>query len=79
MCVNDCNCMMLDEYLKRDDQVIVSIGSTEQHCYLSLGTDVTAKRVSQFTGVNCNTPSRQGLRHGGESEICVPYGTPLGG
>jgi creatinine amidohydrolase len=45
--VHDCNWMMIEEYLKHDDRVVVPIGSTEQHGYLSLGTDaILAERVS---------------------------------
>ena len=47
MRVHDCNWMMLEEYLKHDDRVVLPIGSTEQHGYLSLGTDaILAERVS---------------------------------
>ncbi|MTD52997.1 hypothetical protein GKO32_03255 [Amycolatopsis sp. RM579] len=31
--------MRLEEYLGRDDRVVVPLGSTEQHACLSLGTD----------------------------------------
>jgi creatinine amidohydrolase len=41
------NWMHLEEYLKGDDRVVLPLGSTEQHGYLSLGTDnVLAERVS---------------------------------
>ena len=47
MRVHDCNWMMLEEYLKHDDRVVLPIGSTEQHGYLSVGTDaILAERVS---------------------------------
>ncbi len=47
MRVNDCNWMMLERYLEHDDRVVLPIGSTEQHGYLSLGTDaILAERVS---------------------------------
>jgi creatinine amidohydrolase len=47
MRVNDCNWMMLEEYLERDDRVVLPVGSTEQHGYLSVGTDaILAERVS---------------------------------
>ena len=47
MRVNDCNWMMLEEYLEHDDRVVLPIGSTEQHGYLSVGTDaILAERVS---------------------------------
>jgi creatinine amidohydrolase len=39
--------MQLEEYLERDDRVVLPLGSTEQHAYLSLETDnILAERVS---------------------------------
>jgi creatinine amidohydrolase len=39
--------MQLEDYLQRDDRIVLPIGSTEQHAYLSLGTDcILAERVS---------------------------------
>jgi creatinine amidohydrolase len=35
----DANWMQIEEYLQRDDRVLVPLGSTEQHGYLSLGVD----------------------------------------
>jgi creatinine amidohydrolase len=35
----DANWMQIEEYLRRDDRVLVPLGSTEQHGYLSLGVD----------------------------------------
>jgi creatinine amidohydrolase len=47
MRVADMNWMQLEEYLKRDTRAVVPIGSTEQHCYLSLATDaILAERVA---------------------------------
>jgi len=41
------NWMQVEAYLKRDDRAVLPIGSTEQHAYLSLATDVTlADRVA---------------------------------
>jgi creatinine amidohydrolase len=38
---------MLEEYLGRDDRIVLPIGSTEQHGYLSVGTDaILAERVA---------------------------------
>ena len=39
MLFKDMNWMQIEEYLKRDDRIIVPLGSTEQHAYLSLCTD----------------------------------------
>src|SRR5207302_4298881 len=45
--VRDLNWMQLEEYLQRDDRIVLPIGSTEQHAYLSLETDnIIAERVA---------------------------------
>jgi len=52
----DLNWMMLQDYLQKDDRVIVVLGMTEQHSHLSLLTDSLipeklAQAASQITGV----------------------------
>lgn len=43
----DLNWMQVEEYLERDDRVLVPLGSTEQHGYLSLGVDaILAERAA---------------------------------
>jgi creatinine amidohydrolase len=45
--VADVNWMQLEAYLERDDRIVLPLGSTEQHAYLSLATDVIlAERVA---------------------------------
>jgi creatinine amidohydrolase len=45
--IADLNWMQLEEYLQREDRVVLPLGSTEQHAYLSLVTDNTlAERVA---------------------------------
>jgi creatinine amidohydrolase len=45
--IADLNWLQLDEYLARDDRIVLPLGSTEQHAYLSLETDnILAERVS---------------------------------
>jgi creatinine amidohydrolase len=45
--VADLNWMQLEAYLERDDRIVLPLGSTEQHAYLSLATDnILAERVS---------------------------------
>ena len=45
--VFDANWMQIEDYLKRDDRIVLPTGSTEQHGYLSLGTDaILAERVA---------------------------------
>jgi creatinine amidohydrolase len=56
MRIEDLNWMDVEEYLKKDDRLILVIGACEQHGYLSLLSDVRiplamADAVSQKTGV----------------------------
>jgi creatinine amidohydrolase/Fe(II)-dependent formamide hydrolase-like protein len=40
------NWMQVENYLRTDDRVVLPIGATEQHAYLSLATDsILAERV----------------------------------
>lgn len=39
MRITDMNWMQVEEYLAHDDRAVIPLGSTEQHAYLSLGTD----------------------------------------
>src|SRR3954449_10158670 len=39
MRIFELNWMQLEEYLEREDRIVLPLGSTEQHAYLSLGTD----------------------------------------
>src|SRR5947207_14028210 len=41
------NWMQVERYLERDDRVVLPVGSTEQHAYLSLETDnIIAERLA---------------------------------
>jgi creatinine amidohydrolase len=41
------NWMQLEEYLRKDDRVVLPLGSVEQHAYLSLATDaILAERIA---------------------------------
>ena len=47
MRIGDMNWMQVEKYLRTDDRVVLPVGSTEQHAYLSLATDsILAERVS---------------------------------
>src|SRR5689334_22936311 len=47
MRIADLNWMQLEAYLERDDRIVLPVGSTEQHAYLSLETDnLLAERAS---------------------------------
>ena len=48
MRIEDCNWMQVEEYLGRDDRLVVPLGSIEQHAYLSLGVDrILSERVAE--------------------------------
>jgi creatinine amidohydrolase len=45
--IRDLNWRQLEEYLESDDRIVLPVGSTEQHAYLSLETDnILAERAS---------------------------------
>ena len=47
MRIRDLNWMQLEKYLESDDRIVLPVGSTEQHAYLSLETDnILAERAS---------------------------------
>lgn len=48
MLIQNMNWMQVEEYLKHDDRILLPLGSTEQHGYLSLMTDaILAQKVSE--------------------------------
>jgi creatinine amidohydrolase len=47
MRIRDLNWMQLETYLESDDRIVLPVGSTEQHAYLSLETDnILAERAA---------------------------------
>ncbi|HEY2103972.1 MAG TPA: creatininase family protein [Chthoniobacterales bacterium] len=47
MRISDMNWRMVEEYLTRDDRCLLPLGSTEQHCALSLSVDsILSERIS---------------------------------
>ena len=47
MRIRNLNWMQLEAYLESDDRIVLPVGSTEQHAYLSLETDnILAERAS---------------------------------
>lgn len=69
MRLEDLNWMDVEEYLKHEDRLILVLGATEQHGYLSLLTDIKipmalADSASQQTGVMIAPPLNFG---------CSPY------
>jgi creatinine amidohydrolase len=65
MHVHDCNWMQLEDYLRRDDRIVLPLGSTEQHAYLSLGTDnILSERVAVEAAEPLGVPVLPALAYG---------------
>src|SRR5206468_5416648 len=70
--------MQLEEYLSRDDRIVLPIGSTEQHAYLSLETDnILAERVSVEAAEPLDVPVLPVLPYGLTAMFSAAYpGSP---
>jgi creatinine amidohydrolase len=65
MRVAETNWMQLAGYLKHDDRAVIPLGSTEQHGYLSLGTDaILAERVAVEAAEPLGVPVFPALPYG---------------
>jgi creatinine amidohydrolase len=65
MRVRDLNWMQLEDYLAGDDRIVLPLGSTEQHAYLSLETDnILAERVSVEAAESLGVPVLPVLAYG---------------
>jgi len=65
MRIAELNWMLLEEYLKHDDRILLPLGSTEQHSYLSLATDaILAERVSVEAAEPLGVPVLPALAYG---------------
>jgi len=63
--VRDLNWFQLEEYLRTDDRIVLPIGSTEQHAYLSLETDnILAGRVAEEAAEPLGVPVLPVLAYG---------------
>src|SRR5436190_16152122 len=57
--------MQLEAYLEHDDRIVLPLGSTEQHAYLSLATDsILAERVSLEAAEPLGVPVLPALAYG---------------
>jgi creatinine amidohydrolase len=75
--IRDLNWMQVEEYLGRDDRVVVPIGSTEQHGYLSLETDnILAERVSVEAAEPLGVPVLPVLPYGLTPAFAAYPGSP---
>jgi creatinine amidohydrolase/Fe(II)-dependent formamide hydrolase-like protein len=70
--IRDLNWMQLEEYLEQDDRIVLPVGSTEQHAYLSLETDnILAERASLEAAEPLGVPVLPALAYG------VPRSIPI--
>ncbi len=77
MRIADLNWMQLEAYLDRDDRIVLPLGSTEQHAYLSLATDtVLAERVAVEAAEPLGVPVLPALAYGVTPYFAAFAGSP---
>ena len=77
MRVRDLNWMQLEAYLERDDRIVLPLGSTEQHAYLSLETDnILAERVAVEAAEPLGVPVLPVLAYGLTPSFAAYPGSP---
>src|SRR5881392_1886784 len=77
MRVADLNWMQLEAYLERDDRIVLPLGSTEQHAYLSLATDsILAERVAVEAAELLGVPVLPALAYGLTPYFAAYPGSP---
>ncbi len=65
MRIVDMNWLQVAEYLSDDDRAVIPLGSTEQHAYLSLGTDaILSERVAVEAAEPLGVPVFPALAYG---------------
>jgi creatinine amidohydrolase len=75
--IHDLNWMQLEEYLERDDRAVLPLGSTEQHAYLSLGTDnILAERLAVEAAEPLGVPVFPVLAYGLTPTFAAYPGSP---
>src|SRR5213592_5179559 len=69
--------MQLEAYLSRDDRVVLPVGSTEQHAYLSLETDnILAERAAVDAAEPLGVPVLPVLPYGITPRFAAYPGSP---
>jgi creatinine amidohydrolase len=69
--------MDVEHYLERDDRIVLPLGSTEQHAYLSLATDsILAERVSVEAAEPLGVPVLPALAYGVTPRFAAYPGSP---
>ena len=69
--------MQLEAYLEHDDRIVLPLGSTEQHAYLSLATDaILAERVAAEAAEPLEVPVLPALAYGVTPHFGAYPGSP---
>lgn len=69
--------MQLEAYLERDDRIVLPLGTTEQHAYLSLSTDtIVAERLAVEACEQAGVPVLPALPYGRSPAFTAFPGTP---
>ena len=77
MRIADLNWMQLEAYLEHDDRIVLPLGSTEQHAYLSLATDaILAERVAVEAADPVGVPVLPALPYGLTAYFAAYPGSP---
>jgi creatinine amidohydrolase len=75
--VADLNWLQLEAYLELDDRVVLPVGSTEQHAYLSLATDaILAERIAVEAAEPLDVPVLPALAYGVTPYFAAFPGSP---
>jgi len=75
--IRDLNWMQLEEYLTGDDRVVLPVGSTEQHAYLSLEADnIIAERLAVEAAEQLGVPVLPVLAYGMTQGFAAYPGSP---
>src|SRR3954449_5952393 len=77
MRIADMNWMQLERYLEQDDRILLPLGCTEQHAYLSLATDsILAERVAVEAAEPLQVPVLPALAYGLTPYFAAYPGSP---
>src|SRR3954463_2732069 len=69
--------MQLEELLQRDDRIVLPLGCTEQHAYLSLATDsILAERIAVEAAEPLGVPVLPALAYGLTPHFAAFPGSP---
>jgi creatinine amidohydrolase len=75
--VADLNWLQVEEYLERDDRIVLPLGSVEQHGYLSLAVDaILSERVSVEAAEPLGVPVLPALAYGITPYFAAYPGSP---